>query len=80
MFLLSTYREVYENYVNQLQELAKKLNYSTENIRLFEIVEKMKKLGLIKGYELLYNGPSINHSLHIIKYPDEYYNNIFEES
>lgn len=64
--------------MNQLQTLANTLTHGSENIRLFEIAEKMKKLKLLKGYKLIENGLP-DQSLCLHKYPDEYYNNVFEE-
>jgi len=48
MFLLSTYREVYENYVNQLQELAKKLNVTNVYISLIENGKDKPSLKLVE--------------------------------
>jgi len=76
---LSTYKEVYEKYLNELQKLANTLTHSSENIKLFEIAEKMKTTKLIENYKLLDNGLTYPKSLYLQRYPDEHYNKIFEE-
>ena len=76
---MSTYREVYENYLSNMQKIASTLTHSSENIRLFEMAEEMKKLKLISGYKLMDYIPNQDRSLQLDRFHDNYYNNIFEE-
>ena len=76
---MATYREVYENYLSNMQKIASTLTHSSENIRLFEMAEEMKKLKLISGYKLMDYIPNQDRSLRLNKYKNNYYNNIFEE-
>ena len=76
---MATYREVYENYLSNMQKIASTLTHSSENIRLFEMAEEMKKLKLISGYKLMDYIPNQDRSLRLDRFHDNYYNNIFEE-
>ena len=76
---MKTYENVLNEYIARLQLLAITLEHGTENIKMFEIAEEMKRKKIIVNYKLINYYPETYRTLNLEKYPDEYYNNVFEE-